>query len=86
MHKNEITFIEFDSETKQNMQKILTLCKHIFSEPCDDSQCQTLLETLIDLQFRYSDELYYLEELLLGVIEYLEFLEYRLGRFAYSDF
>lgn len=90
MYKTKIingrTIIEFDKKTEEDMQKIITLCKHIFSAPCDDSQCRTLLETLIDIQFTYSDDLYNLEELLLAAIDYLQLLEYRLGRFAYSDF
>lgn len=84
-NNNRHTFIEFDEDTKNNMKRIMSLCKDIFSEPLEYSQCQTILETLIDTQMSYSDDVSDLEDVFRAVIYYLEVLGLRLGKNIMDD-
>lgn len=72
------THIEFDKETALNITKILTTSKEIFSTPLSDNQCQLLLDTIIDHQFTYSDDIADLEDVIEATADFFELFENRL--------
>ena len=70
--------IELDNETKRNIEKILATSQNIFSSPLSNNQCQLLLDTIIDMQLAYSDDIADLEDVIEATADSLELFEYRL--------
>lgn len=72
------TLVVFDQDTKLNIAKILATSKDIFSTPLTDNQCQLLLDTIIDMQFAYSDDIADLEGVIEATADFFELFESRL--------
>lgn len=72
------TLVVFDKNTKLNMAKILATSKEIFSAPLTDNQCQLLLDTIIDMQFAYSDDIADLEDVIEATADFFELFKSRL--------
>lgn len=72
------TLVVFDQYTKLNMAKILATSKEIFSAPLTDNQCLILLDTIIDMQLAYSDDIADLEDVIEATVDFFELFENRL--------
>lgn len=76
--QNGQIIVEFDQSTKLNIAKILVTSKEIFTHPLTDNDCQLLLDTIIDMQFAYSDDIADLEDVLEATADFLDLFENRL--------
>lgn len=75
---NGQTYVEIGEETQKDMDTILLLIKTIHATPLTEEQCQIMLDTIIDLQFAYSDDIADFEDVLRAVIAFLEVFTQRL--------
>lgn len=71
-------YLVFDEETKGNLSIIKSKAKEIFSKPFTEEECEILVDTIIYLQFTYSDDIADLEDVIQGSVDYFELLENRL--------
>ena len=76
--KNNGIHVVFDEETNHNLLLIKAKCKEIFSRPFTEQDCENLLDTIIDMQFSYSDDIADLEDVIQGSVDFFELLESRL--------
>ena len=72
-------------ETKKDMKLIVKLCYKIFSPALTFDQCITLLNTIVDLQMGYSDDISDLEDVIRAVLDCVELFNCRLGNPVYED-
>ena len=83
---NAFRIVRFSDFAMQDMEQILKLFKKILSAPFTEEQCETLLNTIIDIQFGYSDDMADFEDVLRATLDYLNLLEIRLGLFTPDPF
>lgn len=76
--ENNSIYVIFDEETKNNILYIKKKCKDIFSRPFTEQDCEILLNTIIDMQMSYSDDIADLEDVIEASADYFELLENRL--------
>ena len=76
---NGETMIIFDETTKLNMARILATSTRIFSTPRTEQECLLLLDTIISMQFRYSDDIADLEDVIEATVDFFEMFENRLN-------
>lgn len=85
MNENRITvidgqtYVEVGEEVQKNMDTILSLIKTVHARPLTEKQCQIMLDTIVDMQFAYSDDIADFEDVLRAVIDFLELFETRLS-------
>lgn len=72
------TIVKFNQSTKLNIAKILVTSKEIFSKPLSNNDCQLLLDTIIDMQYAYSNDIADLEDVLEATADFFELFESRL--------
>lgn len=80
---HEVTILS--EETKKDMKQIVKLCYKIFSPALTFDQCITLLNTIVDLQMSYSDDISDLEDVIRAVLGCIELFNCRLGNPVYED-
>ena len=71
-------------ESQMDARTILSLSQEIFSRPLTEDDCLALLQTIIDMQTQYSDEIADLEGVLEATVETLYLYGYRIGAFGNS--
>ena len=71
-------------ESQIDVRTILSLSKEIFSRPLTEDDCLALLQTIIEMQTQYSDEIADLEGVLEATVETLYLLAYRMGVFGHE--
>lgn len=77
--KNGSRYVTFDEETKLDMAQIIVKSNSIFSKPFGEQESMTLLDTIIEMQLAYSDDIADLEDVLSATVGFLELLECRLS-------
>lgn len=70
--------VKFSPEAMQDMEQIVKLSRDILTAPFTEEQCEILLNTIVDMQFSYSDDISDFEDVLRATIDYLELLKARL--------
>lgn len=73
-----VRVIKFSAEAMQDMEQIVKLSRDILTAPFTEEQCEILLNTIVDMQFSYSDDISDFEDVLRATIDYLELLKARL--------
>lgn len=77
---NGSTYVYFDEETRKDMEQIVNLSTGVFSKPFGERESKIFLDTIIDMQLAYSDDIADLEEVLSATVDVLLMLQLRLER------
>ena len=66
---NGSTYVYFDEETRKDMEQIVNLSTGVFSKPFGERESKIFLDTIIDMQLAYSDDIADLEEVLRAILD-----------------